>query len=52
MPDDTATYLLGRAPRDMERLTALLETLDLAALEAQRRLTIPFVREVLERGAQ
>jgi DnaA family protein len=50
LPDDTANYLLRRVPRDMERLTALLETLDLAALAAQRRLTIPFVREVLERA--
>ncbi len=50
LPDDTANYLLRRAPRDMEQLSALLETLDVAALEAQRRLTIPFVREVLERA--
>ena len=50
LPDDTANYLLRRAPRDMEQLSALLETLDVAALHAQRRLTIPFVREVLERA--
>lgn len=48
LPDDTANYLLRRVPRDMERLCALLETLDLAALAAQRRLTIPFVRQVLD----
>lgn len=50
LPDEVAFYLLRRAPRDMERLCALLETLDVAALAAQRRLTVPFVREVLERA--
>lgn len=48
LPDDTANYLLRRVARDMERLCNLLETLDVAALTEQRRLTIPFVREVLE----
>jgi len=31
----------------MRTLYALLDTLDEAALAAQRRLTIPFIREVL-----
>jgi chromosomal replication initiation ATPase DnaA len=31
----------------MASLYSLLDTLDLEALRAQRRLTIPFVREVL-----
>jgi DnaA-homolog protein len=47
LPDETALYLLRHQPRDMERLCALLEALDLAALRAQRRLTVPFIREVL-----
>ena len=51
LPDETANYLLRRMPRDMERLRALLDTVDVAALQAQRRLTIPFVRAVLEGGA-
>jgi DnaA family protein len=50
LPEETAQYLLRRMPRDMVRLGSLLESLDVAALEAQRRLTIPFVREVLERA--
>jgi len=50
LPDDSAQYLLRRVPRDLGFLCALLDTLDLAALEAQRRLTIPFVREVLARA--
>lgn len=48
LPDETANYLLRRMPRDMERLRTLLDTVDVASLEAQRRLTIPFVRAVLE----
>jgi len=49
LPDDTANYLLNRSKRDMATLYALLDRLDLAALEAKRRLTIPFVRETLAR---
>ena len=48
LPDDTARYLLRRSRRDMASLYAVLDTLDKEALRAKRRLTIPFVREVLE----
>ena len=48
LPDDTAAYLLKRTRRDMASLYALLDRLDDEALRAQRRLTIPFVREVLQ----
>ena len=44
---DAARYLLNRSQRDMASLYALLDTLDAESLRAQRRLTIPFVREVL-----
>jgi len=44
---DEANYLLNRAPRDMQALFALLDELDEVSLAAQRRLTIPFVREVI-----
>lgn len=47
LPDETARYLLGRSRRDMASLYRLLDELDAAALKAQRRLTIPFVREVM-----
>ena len=50
LPDDTAVYLLRRVPRDMASLYALLDRLDLEALRAKRRLTIPFVRDVLNAG--
>ena len=47
LPDETAAYLLKRSRRDMASLYDLLDKLDLEALRAQRRLTIPFVRDVL-----
>ena len=47
LPEDTARFLLNRSRRDMGSLYALLDRLDEAALRAQRRLTIPFVREAL-----
>lgn len=50
LPDKTAAYMLRRSRRDMESLYELLDKLDLEALRAQRRLTIPFVRDVLQSG--
>jgi len=47
LPDETCNWLQRRFPRDMGSLYALLDTLDAAALAAQRRLTIPFIRDVL-----
>lgn len=51
LPEDTASFLLRRLPRDMTSLCEFLDELDQASLVAQRRLTVPFVREVLERRA-
>jgi DnaA-homolog protein len=48
LPLETARYLQRRVPRDMATLADLLDTLDDASLEAQRRLTIPFIRAVLD----
>ncbi len=50
LPDETAQYLLKRSRRDMASLYDLLDRLDREALRAKRRLTIPFVRSVLEGG--
>lgn len=47
LPEETLRWLQRRFPRDMRRLYGLLDTLDEAALVAQRRLTVPFIREVL-----
>jgi DnaA family protein len=51
LPDDTASFLLNRLPRDMHSLCAFLDTLDEAALVAQRRLTVPFVSAFLKKAA-
>lgn len=49
LPEETARYLLKRQQRDMRTLCATLDALDVASLAAQRRLTLPFVRAVLDR---
>ncbi len=51
LPAETADYLLRRLPRDLKSLIAVLDALDEASLSAQRRLTVPFIREILERCA-
>jgi len=48
MPDDVARYLLLRTPRDMHSLFAWLDRLDAESLVAQRRITIPFLRQLEE----
>jgi DnaA family protein len=48
LPTESAAFLLNRSARDMASLYALLDRLDAEAMIAQRRLTIPFVKEVLE----
>ncbi len=45
---EVANFLINRYPRDMASLSALLDVLDRASLIAQRKLTIPFVKEVLK----
>jgi len=50
LPDETREYLQRRLPREFATLCSVLDTLDDAALAAQRRLTVPFVRELLGRA--
>ena len=47
---EAAAWLVHRMPRDMHSLCGVLDRLDQAALAAQRRLTVPFLRAVLEPG--
>lgn len=44
---EVARYILARAPRGMEALVGVLDALDQRSLAAGRRLSIPFVREVM-----
>jgi DnaA family protein len=46
-PEEAVRYLLGRGPRDMHSLMAVLDRLDAFSLSEQRKLTVPLVREVL-----
>lgn len=39
-------YILNRYPRDLDSLFALLDRIDVAALESRRRVTVPFLREL------
>jgi DnaA-homolog protein len=48
LPAEVARYLLQRTERSNRALFALLDRLDNAALAAQRKLTVPFVKRVLE----
>ncbi len=50
LPEDTAQFLLRRLPRDLPSAFDLLDRLDEASMIEQRRLTIPFVKEVLGIG--
>ncbi len=47
LPEETLTFLQRHFARDMVQLCALLDRLDAASLAQQRRLTVPFIREVL-----
>jgi DnaA family protein len=51
LPDEVGRYLLRHLPRDMVALFGLLDRLDQLSLAEQRRLTIPFVKQVIESNA-
>lgn len=48
LSDDVGNYLLRHCRRDMHALFGALEKLDHFSLSKQRRLTIPFVKQVLD----
>lgn len=50
--DEVLGYLSRRIARDMHSLFAWLERLDRDSLAAGKRLTVPFVRELLEAGGR
>lgn len=47
LPDDVGRFILSRGERSMNALFELLDRLDQASLQAQRKLTIPFLKEIL-----
>lgn len=48
MNDDVANYVLTRAERGMSNLMQILHRLDQETLVHQRRLTVPFVKSVMD----
>ena len=47
LPEDVGRFLLKRLDREMRTLFTTLDRLDHASITAQRKLTIPFVKEIL-----
>ena len=47
LPEDVGRFLLNRMARDMRTLFDVLDRLDKASMIHQRKLTIPFVKEML-----
>lgn len=45
--EDVASFLLKRVDRELQILIEQIDLLDRASLQAQRKLTIPFVKEIL-----
>ena len=50
LDDEVLDWWFARQPRDPASLVALLQRVDRASLAAQRRITIPFLRELLNEG--
>ncbi|HXR63928.1 MAG TPA: DnaA regulatory inactivator Hda [Rudaea sp.] len=48
LDDGVLDWLFAHTQRDLGSLTALLDRLDRESLAAQRRITVPFLRQVLE----
>ena len=45
--DEVCSYLLKRFPRDLNKLIELLDQLDKESLVQQKKVTVPFVKSVL-----
>ena len=50
LDDEVLDWWFARQPRDPASLVALLQRVDRASLAAQRRITIPFLRELLQQS--
>jgi DnaA family protein len=47
LTDDAANFLLNRLSREMANLIASLDILDKASIREQRKITIPFIKDIL-----
>ena len=50
LSDEVLAFVMKRLRRDMVSLSAFLDRLDRSSLAAQRRVTVPFVKGLLEQG--
>lgn len=48
VPPEVCSYLLRHYPRELTKLVELIDTLDRYSLALRRKVTVPFVRSVLE----
>lgn len=49
LSDEVVSYLLTRLPRDLASLNAVLDALDRYSLQTKRPVTLPLVRQALEK---
>jgi DnaA family protein len=49
LPEEVLAYLLSHLPRDLASLNAVLDALDRYSLASQRPLTLPLVKEALQK---
>ena len=47
LTNEVRKYLLTRYQRDVSSLVCMIEALDKASLEAQRKITVPFLKKIL-----
>lgn len=47
LPENVGHYLIKHCARSMHQLTSIIGTLDKASLAAKRKLTVPFVKQIL-----
>jgi len=52
LSDEVVGYLLTRLPRDLPSLNSVLDALDRYSLAAKRPVTLPLIREALERKSR
>jgi len=50
LPNDVGTFLVKQFSADLQELLAVLKLLEQATLVEKRRLTLPFVKQVLQRA--
>jgi DnaA family protein len=50
VPDEVLQYLSRRVPRDVHTLFQWLDKMDEASLSAKKKLTVPFIRDLLSKS--